>query len=81
MPERHDLADRDTDGIELELAELDLTSIDSLDSTALGQVLLEIFSGADSALGSRDSHHHSHSSHSSFSSFSSHSSTSWSGRV
>ncbi|MFF2407357.1 hypothetical protein [Streptomyces sp. NPDC058092] len=81
MPEKHDLADAQTDGIELELPELDLMSIDSLDGTVLGQVLLEIFSGADSGSGSQHSHHHSHSSHSSFSSFSSHSSTSWSGRV
>ncbi|MER5362288.1 hypothetical protein [Streptomyces sp. NPDC002785] len=81
MPEKQDLADTETDGIELELSELDLMSIDSLDGTALGQVLLEIFGGAGSEVGPQYSHHNSHSSHSSFSSFSSHSSSSWSGRV
>ncbi|MFE4369427.1 hypothetical protein ACFRMN_14555 [Streptomyces sp. NPDC056835] len=81
MPEKRDLADVRTDGIELELPELDLMSIDSLDGTVLGQILLEIFSDADPETGSKHSHHHSHSSHSSFSSFSSHSSSTWSGRA
>ncbi|MCX5009704.1 MULTISPECIES: hypothetical protein [unclassified Streptomyces] len=79
MLKKSDLADAERDGIELELPDLDLMSIDALDGTVLGQVLDEMFSGTrDPELGPEYSHH---SSHSSFSSFSSHSSSTWSGRV
>ncbi|MBO0916617.1 hypothetical protein [Streptomyces laculatispora] len=79
LPGLSDFARAEGDGIELELPELDLLSIDALDGTVLGQVLVEMFSGdRDPASGPEYSHH---SSHSSFSSFSSHSSSTWSGRV
>ncbi|GAB7184559.1 hypothetical protein ATKI12_4390 [Kitasatospora sp. Ki12] len=79
MPEKSDLAGPESVGIELELREFDLSSIDALDGTVLGQVLEEMFSGTrDPASGPEYSHH---SSHSSFSSFSSHSSSTWSGHV
>jgi len=88
VSEMQDPGGPETEGIEFEISELDLSSIEALEGTALGQILQDLYSTgpgitADSSpLGkifSSFSSFTSFSSHASFTSFSSHSS--WSGRA